>query len=489
MKKNSDDDTIVAVSTPVGGGGIGIVRLSGRDSIRIADSIFISSDKRKASEFKTHSIHYGHIVEKSQGHKVTRSQVTGYRKPITENRKPNIGQEVIDEVLLTVMKAPRTYTREDVVEINCHGGMTALRRTLELIVEKGARVAEPGEFTKRAFLNGRLDLTQAEAVLDIIRAKTDTALRASINQLEGELSREVNSVRNSIIDVCADVEAMIDFPEEDIEVDITRSWLKKIKIARKKLESLRDTYHNGAILKNGITAVICGRANVGKSSLMNLLLRRDRVIVTHIPGTTRDAVEDEVNIKGIPIRLVDTAGFGRRGGIVEKKGVEKSRFYLSNADLILCVLDGSEKLKKDDMTLLGSINERCAIILINKCDLKVVLNTKEIKRIATNGDIIRISCLRKEGIDRLEDEVYNKIWSGKVHSSHQLMLSSARHKSAIDKAINSLCKTEEGIHKRFSQELLAIDIRESINVLGEIVGEIYTDDILDVIFSKFCIGK
>jgi len=356
--KNFDEDTIVAISTPVGEGGIGIVRLSGKDSIKIANRIFISSDGRKVSEFKTHTIHYGYIIEKSPRHQDTKSQVTGNRKPITVHRKPNIRQEVIDEVLLTVMKAPRTYTREDVVEINCHGGMIALRRILELIVEVGARVAEPGEFTKRAFLNGRLDLTQAEAVLDLIRAKTDVALRTSINQLEGELSREINSMRDIIIDISASMEAMIDFPEEDIEIDTTRSWLKKIKIARKKLESLRDTYHDGAILKDGIMAVICGRANVGKSSLMNLLLKRDRVIVTPIPGTTRDAIEDEVNIKGIPIRLVDTAGFGKRTGIVEKKGVEKSHLYLSNADLILCVLDGSEKLKKDDIRLLNSKNER-----------------------------------------------------------------------------------------------------------------------------------
>lgn len=471
MKKNLNEDTIVAVSTPVGEGGIGIVRLSGRDSLKIADRIFLSSDGRRASKFKTHTVHYGHVIENP--------------KPTAHNPKPKI----IDEVLLTVMRTPKTYTKEDVVEINCHGGMTALKRTLELVVRNGARPAEPGEFTKRSFLNGRLDLTQAEAVLDIIRSKTDAALRVSVNQLEGELSREINLVRNNIVDISADIEATIDFPEEDIKINTKKEWLKKIKLAKRRLERLIDTYHNGAILKDGITAVICGRTNVGKSSLMNLLLKRDRVIVTHLPGTTRDAIEEMVNIKGIPIRLVDTAGLRKQVNLLEKAGIDKSRAYLSRADLVLCILDGSEKLRKDDIKLLKSVDERCAIIVINKCDLKLAVDKKEIRRISKNNDIIKISCLSKEGIDRLEDKVYNKIWSGRVRSSHQLMLNNARHKDGIEKAIANLCRAEDGVQKGLSTEFLSIDIRESINALGEIVGRTYTDDILNVIFSKFCIGK
>ena len=462
MKRNFNEDTIVAVSTAIGEGGIGIVRLSGGGAIRIADRIFMSPDKRKPSKFRTHTIRYGHVIEKKR---------------------------IVDEALLTVMRAPKTYTKEDIVEINCHGGMAPLKKTLELAVKNGARVAEPGEFTKRAFLNGRLDLAQAEAVLDTIRARTDAGLRVSISQLEGELSKEINSVRGKIVDVCADIEAAIDFPEEGVEGGTKQDWIKKIKTTRKKLEKLADTYHNGAILKNGITAVICGRANVGKSSLMNLLLKRDRVIVTPLPGTTRDAIEEMVNIKGIPIRLVDTAGIRKKHGIIEREGISKSRSYLFGADLILCILDGSKKLKKDDTELLKKINGRCAVIVINKCDLKCVLRNKEIKKISESNDIIKISCLNRMGIDRLEAEVYNKVWSGKVSSSNQLMLNNVRHKNAVDRAIASLLKTEDAIRSNLSPEFLSIDIKESISALGEIVGETYADDILNVIFSKFCIGK
>jgi tRNA modification GTPase len=473
MKINHNEDTIAAVSTPAGEGGIGIVRLSGGDAVRIADRMFTSADGSKPSKFKSHTIHYGHIFEKSK----------------IKNQKSKIKKEIIDEVLLTIMRAPKTYTKEDMVEINCHGGITALRKVTELAVKEGARTAEPGEFTKRAFLKGRLDLTQAEAVLDIVRAKTDAGLRVSVDQLEGELSREINSLRNSIIDISADIEAAIDFPEEDIELDTARSWLKKIKAARRSLERLADTYHHGAILKEGITAVICGRANVGKSSLMNLLLKRDRVIVTHIPGTTRDAIEEMVNIKGVPIRLVDTAGLKKRSGIVERAGIDKSRSYLSKADLILCVLDGSQRLKKDDVKLLKSLHGRCAVIVVNKCDRKLILEARQIRKFSKDCDVIKISCLEKEGIDRLEDKVYNKIWSGKVLTSHQLMLNNARHKDAIDRAIASLSSAEGVLRRKLSPEFLSVDVRESINALGEIVGETYTDDILDVIFSKFCIGK
>ncbi|MEA3305909.1 MAG: tRNA uridine-5-carboxymethylaminomethyl(34) synthesis GTPase MnmE [Candidatus Omnitrophota bacterium] len=461
MKRNSNNDTIAAVSTPVGEGGIGIVRLSGRDSMKIADRIFLSSDKIKPSRFKTHTIHYGYIIDK----------------------------DVIDEVLLTVMRAPGTYTREDVVEINCHGGITALRKVLALIVKNGARLAEPGEFTKRAFLNGRLDLTQAEAVLDIIKAKTDTAMRASLNQLEGELSKEIKSAREEIIDILADVEAVIDFSEEDIETNAGTGWLRKAKGAKKRLQKLRDTYHDGAILREGITAVICGRPNVGKSSLMNILLRKNRVIVTHMPGTTRDAIEETVNIRGVPIKLVDTAGIREDKGLVEKEGIEKSRQYLSRADLVLCMLDGSEGLKKEDKSLLKKVNGRSAIIIINKCDLRPKLDIREVKKISGNKNILKISCLKKIKIDKLRIRVYNRIWSGKVYSSHQVMLNNIRHKNVMDRSLTALSKTENAIRHAFPPEFIALDLKESINSLGEILGEVYTDDILDVIFSKFCIGK
>lgn len=457
------DDTIAAISTPIGEGGIGIVRLSGRGAVKIASRIFFSRDGDKPAKFKSHSVHYGYIV--------------------------NGKKQRVDEVLLTVMKAPRTYTREDTVEINCHGGIVALRKVMELTFKHGARPAEPGEFTKRAFLNGRIDLSQAEAVLDVIRAKTEEGLRVSLDQLEGELSKEIKLARNGIMDMCADIEALMDFPEEDVTKNTITCWLKGIKGSKIKLEKLLDTYHDGAILKEGIVAVICGKPNVGKSSLLNLLLKKNRAIVTHIPGTTRDPIEDIAGIKGIPIRLVDTAGIGQGKGIVEKEGVRRSHMHLSRADLVLCVLDGSEKLTNEDKAILSRIKARSIIVVINKCDLKMKLNREEIKRIAKQEDILNISCLSKIGIDKLENRIYNKIWSGKVHSSDEVMVTNMRHKINIEGAVNALSRAARNLKRRLSIEFLAADLRESAYLLGKITGEEYTEDVLDIIFSRFCIGK
>ena len=317
MKQKYCSDTIVAISTPAGEGGIGIVRLSGPEALKIADSIFRSPGKIRPSRAKSHTLHYGHIYQRSPDH--------GPRTP----------NSVIDQVLLTVMRAPRTYTKEDIVEINCHGGQVACRRIAERVLERGARIAEPGEFTKRAFLNGRLDLSQAEAVLDVIKSKTEEGLRASVGQLEGRLSDEIRAIRGRLLDLCSDVEASIDFPDEDIEAGTRKGWLKAVVSSRKSLEELVRTYHDGMVLKEGLTAVICGRANVGKSSLMNLLLKRDRVIVTHVPGTTRDAIEELVSIKGIPVRLVDTAGIRKQKGLVETQ-VDGQRVQRAQVTAALC---------------------------------------------------------------------------------------------------------------------------------------------------------
>ncbi len=463
MAIHSNDDTITAISTPIGEGGIGIVRLSGPDAVKIAGKIFVSQDGRRPSKFKSHLLYYGHIVDAKRGK--------------------------IDEVLLTAMKAPRTYTKEDVVEINCHGGIVALRKVLELIVKGGARLAEPGEFTKRAFLNGRLDLSQAEAVLDVIRAKTDAGLRASLNQLEGSLSKEIKLVRKEIMEVCADIEATMDFPEEDITPKTKKAWLHALKDARKKLERLLSTYHDGAILKEGIVAVICGRPNVGKSSLLNLLLRKNKAIVTHIPGTTRDPIEETASIRGVPIRLVDTAGIRKEKDIIEKEGIKRSHLYLSRADLLLWVLDGSEKLKKEDKEIFRRIKGRSIIALINKCDLKVRLDAKNIKESVGPEDVLKISCLNKIGIDKLEEKIYNKVWSGKVHSSDEVLVTSVRHKQAMEEALEALSGAERDISKDLSLEVLASDLRENAYSLAKITGEEYTDDLLNMIFSKFCIGK
>ena len=480
MRKNFNEDTIAAVSTPPGEGGIGIIRISGRSAIRIADNIFFSPlSKKRPSRFKTHTVNYGYITEKRRA-----APAKGKKSKTSIKRG-----DIIDEVLLTVMRAPRTYTKEDIVEINCHGGAVALRRVLELIVNSGARPAEPGEFTKRAFLNGRIDLAQAEAVLDVIKAKTSAGLRASVGQLGGALSREISSARSGIIGLRSDIEAEIDFPEEDTETGNAKSRLKKIKAAARRVEKLAETYRRGVILKEGIRAVICGRANVGKSSLMNLLLNRDRVIVTRLPGTTRDAIEETVNIKGIPVRLVDTAGIRKRHGVLEKEGISKSRLYISAADIVLCVLDGSEGLKKDDKALLKELKDKHVIVLINKRDRKSVLSVSGIKKISGNKDIIEISCLAKIGIDKLEDKIYNEISGGGIYSSGELMLNNARHKDAIDRSAFALRRAAEAARRGLSGELLSVDIREAIDALGEITGEHCAEDVLDIIFSRFCIGK
>ncbi|MBN1871916.1 MAG: tRNA uridine-5-carboxymethylaminomethyl(34) synthesis GTPase MnmE [Candidatus Omnitrophica bacterium] len=473
MRRDYIPDTIAAVSTPLGEGGIGIVRLSGGDSIKIADKIFLSKDGTRPSAFKSHTIHYGRIV----------------RVGARDNKKARSNKETVDEVLLTVMKAPNTYTREDIVEINCHSGMVAIRKILDIVVRNGARVAEPGEFTKRAFLNGRLDLTQAEAVLDIIKAKTMAGLRVSLNQLSGSLSKEIKAIRDNILNTSAEIETSIDFPEEDIEPSERKSWIKHIGETRERLDKLAKTYYQGAMLKEGVVAVICGRANVGKSSLMNMLLKKDRVIVTHLPGTTRDAIEELININGIPIRLVDTAGFRRRKGLVEKAGMAKSRDYLAKADLIICVIDGAERLTKEDSDLLKDIKDRPMIVVLNKCDLRRLVKMRDIRSIIGTKDIILMSCLDKSGLATLENTIYNKILGGEVYTSDELLLGNIRHKDAVERAACSLRAAEEGINGNAAGECISSDINDAIRSLNEVIGEIYADDILDIIFSKFCIGK
>ena len=355
------DDTIAAISTPIGEGGIGIVRLSGRDSLKFADKIFISKDGKKPSGFKTYTVHYGHIVEKSKG----KSQKA----------------KVIDEVILTVMRAPRSYTKEDVVEINCHSGIAPLKKILDLCLINGARLAEPGEFTKRAFLNGRIDILQAEAVLDIIKAKTELSLRSALNNLEGLFSKKINEIREKLIDIYARMEASIDFSEEDLRGVRKENIFKKLKMIKNEVEKLVSDSNQGRILRQGIKTVICGSPNVGKSSLMNAILKESRSIVTPIPGTTRDTIEEIVNINGIPVMLVDTAGITDTDHLVEKEGIRRSRIYLENADLVLLVLDWSRRLNKDDLAIIKKIrdNNKEAVVAINKTDLKKKLDIKKIK--------------------------------------------------------------------------------------------------------------
>lgn len=464
MYKNSLDDTIAAISTPIGEGGIGIVRLSGSKALQMADEIFISKDGGRPSRFGSFTTHYGHVIENGKEKKV------------------------IDEVILTVMRAPKSYTKEDIVEINCHGGIEALKRTLGLVVKKGARMAEPGEFTKRAFLNGRIDLVQAEAVLDVIRAKTQSSLKAAMYQLDGDLSKAVEGSREEIIDIASDIEASIDFPDEEIDI-LTKEVFKKSESVLKRMKALKDTFEEGVVLREGVLAVICGKPNVGKSSLMNLLLKRDRVIVTPVPGTTRDAVEEMINIKGIPMRIVDTAGIVESLDMVEKEGVKRSKNYLEMADLVLLVLDASTKIEDKDYEIGKMAEGRKKIVVLNKMDLPVNIDRKKIKEVFGKDVIIEISVKSKTNIDILERTIAEAVWSGKIRQGEGAIVTNIRHKELLDKSFDNMLSVNELLKSGSSPELISVDLNEAIFNLGLIIGKSVSEDILDRIFDKFCIGK
>ncbi len=470
-------DTICAISTPLGENGIGIVRLSGPKAIKIVNGIFLFSNKKSLAKMSTFTLHYGHIINSN---------------PKSEIRNPKL--KVIDEVLVTVMRAPKTYTREDVVEINCHGGIVPLRRVLKLCLENGVRLAQPGEFTMRAFLNGRLDLVQAEAVCDIIRAKTEQAMNCAVMQLEGNLSKKIKEIKNEIINILSLVEASIDFSEEDIEFIQKKEIKRKIKDIIRKIGKLLEDAESGKILRDGLKIAIIGKPNVGKSSLLNLLLREERAIVTPIPGTTRDVIEDMINIKGIPAIIMDTAGIKSHSqSFIEKIGVEKSKKSLKAADLILFVVDASIPLSKEDRNISQTIKNcnKKVIIIANKSDLRPAFSIKTVncKLSTVNSPIVWTSCVKKTGINELENKIYTLFIHGKVEKSNAPFVTNIRHKNALDKTENSLKRAIQVIENGKSEEFIALDLREALNSLAEIIGETITDDILSQIFSKFCIGK
>ncbi len=396
---------------------------------------------------------------------------------------------MIDEVILTIMRAPKTYTREDIVEINCHGGIICLKDVLDLVVSLGARLAQPGEFTRRAYLNGRIDLTQAEAVLDVIRAKADASLRVALNQLEGALSKEIRSLRDRLLDILANVEAGIDFPEEDIEIATLPKLRERMSSVAENLEHLLATADRGQMLREGITTVICGRPNVGKSSLMNALLRKGRVIVTPIPGTTRDTIEEMANIGEIPIKIVDTAGIAEAADLIAREGVQRSQLYLARADLVLLVLDGSESLTDEDRKLLSDLKDTPTIAVINKIDLPQRIDLEEVKENLPGKRIINISATQRSGLELLEDAITQMVWKGEVLTTDEPLVTSVRHKDALVRAIRAVDRAGKGMEEGLGLELVAIDIKEALDSLGEIVGEVVTEDLLDRIFSEFCIGK
>ena len=459
-----DNDTITAISTPFGEAGISIVRMSGNNALTIAEKIFLSSKGKNISEISSGTINHGKIIE------------------------PKTGQ-MVDEVLLTVMKAPFTYTREDIIEINCHGGISASKRILELTLENGARLAEPGEFTKRAFLNGRIDLSQAEAVMDLISAKTNTGLTIAANQLEGKLSKKIHLLREELLTVLAHIEAVIDFPEEDID-EITIEEIKgTIGKAIEDISKLLETSDTGKIIREGLKTVIIGKPNVGKSSLLNALLDEKRAIVTNIPGTTRDIIEEFINIKGIPLKIIDTAGIRETEDIIEKIGVEKTKEFLYMADLVLIMFDASDELTKEDEKIMGLIGDKKSIILINKTDLPQKLNENIVYEIAGVNPVLKISVLEDQGIEELKEQISDMFFSGKLKATDGIMITSIRHKELLRKALNSLKEANSAVKGGMPLDLITIDIKEAFYELGNIVGETVKDNIIDEIFSRFCVGK
>ncbi len=461
-----DHDTIAAISTPLGEGGIGIVRLSGNDSIEIVDKIFYSPKNRRIKELQSYKITYGYIID----------PVTG---------------EKVDEVIVTIMKSPHSYTREDVVEINCHGGMIPLRKTLEIVLKQGARLAEPGEFTKRAFINGRIDLSQAEAVLDLIRSKTEESSRIALEQLQGGLSEKIVALRDKLTEICAHVEAYIDFPEDEIEIKSDRNLLEEIENIGTELKALLKTYDEARFFREGLSIAIVGRPNVGKSSLLNALLKRNRAIVTEIPGTTRDIIEEYLNIRGLPIRIMDTAGIRNVENIAEKEGVKRSFESIENADLIIAIFDRSEPHYREDIEVIEKIKNKNIIVIFNKCDLPLVINKQFIlsQLMPHTTKFLDISALRGDGIEELKDMIFESCLKDWKEGREGVVISNLRHKLAIEKAYESIERSIQAVIESLPLEILALEIRDAMDRLGEIVGIVTTDDILNKIFSEFCIGK
>lgn len=453
-------DTIAAISTPRGEGGIGIVRISGKKSLCILSEIFKPKSKKTVDELKSYSINYGHIYD---------------------------GENLVDEVLVSVMKAPRTYTKEDIVEINCHGGFLMTEKILELVLKKGARLAETGEFTRRAFLNGRLDLTQAEAVMDLIHGKTDRSLSLSLNQLRGDLRELITELKGKILDVSAHVNVVLDYPEEGIDDPLPENLVDNLKEVVEKITNLINSYDKGKMIKEGVKTAIVGKPNVGKSSLLNTLLREERAIVTHIAGTTRDIIEEIININGIPLVLVDTAGIRKTDDVVENIGVEKSKELLKKADLVLFVLDNSRELEEEDLKIYEELDTTKVIGIINKMDMDSRLDISKLDKIKK---WIKISALEKVGIDTMEKEIYKQIVSGDIEdSSQKLIITNIRHKSALEKTKKAVENIFETIELGLPMDLMAVDLKEALDSLGEVTGEITNEDLLDHIFSNFCVGK
>ncbi len=457
-----DQNTIAAISTPMGEGAIAIVRLSGKDAVLIADRVFKGS--RPLNEVESHTIHYGHLIDSKTS-------------------------EIVEEVMVSVLRAPRTFTREDVVEINCHGGLVSVNRVLELVLTNGAQLAEPGEFTKRAFLNGRIDLSQAEAVIDLIRSKTDRAMNVALNQMEGRLSTLIRSLRQTLIETVAHVEVNIDYPEYDAEEMTQQLLLEKTTAVRDEINQLIVTSKQGKILREGLATAIVGRPNVGKSSLLNSLVQENKAIVTNIPGTTRDVLEEYVNVRGVPLKLIDTAGIRATEDVVEKIGVERSRKILKEADLILLVLNYAEQLTEEDEALLKAANEQETIVIVNKTDLDEKINLSKVKELVGHAPIITTSLLNEEGIDQLEEAIANLFFSGDVEAQDMTYVSNSRHIALLEQAKGAIEEAIFALESDLPIDMAQIDITRTWELLGEIIGDTVSESLINQLFSQFCLGK
>jgi tRNA modification GTPase len=458
-------DTIAAISTPMGEGAIAIVRLSGPEAIVIADKLFLGVNGKRLVNVPSHTIHYGHL-----------------QNPKTE--------KIIEEVMISVMKGPRTFTKEDVVEINCHGGIVSVNRVLQLVLNNGAKLAEPGEFTKRAFLNGRIDLSQAEAVMDLIRAKTDRAMNVALGQMEGRLSKMIQKLRQEILETLAHVEVNIDYPEyDDVEEMTHRLLIEKATYVRNEIEKILRTSEQGKILREGLSTVIIGRPNVGKSSLLNSLVQENKAIVTDIPGTTRDVIEEYVNVRGVPLRLLDTAGIRETEDIVERIGVERSRQVLKEADLILLVLNYSDEFTEEDRNIFRAVEGMDVIVIINKTDLPQKIDVENVKTLAGNNKVITTSLLDDRGVDELEEAIAAMFFEGSIESGDLTYVSNSRHIALLNQAASSIAEAINGVEMGIPIDIVQIDLTRTWELLGEIIGETIHESLIDQLFSQFCLGK
>lgn len=462
MVTTIEQDTIAAISTPLGEGGIAVIRVSGPTSVQATDKIYKGA--KRLQDCGSHTVNYGHIIDPKTG-------------------------DTVDEVLVTIMKAPRSFTREDVVEVSCHGGIVSVNRILELLLQHGIRLAEPGEFTKRAFLNGRIDLSQAEAVIDLIRSKSDQAFGIAMKQAEGHLSKKIRKLREILVETMAHIEVNIDYPEHDVEELTARFIKEKCDEALGELEQLLKSARQGKVLREGIVTAIVGRPNVGKSSLLNLLAQENKAIVTDIPGTTRDVIEEFVSLNGIPLKLLDTAGIRETMDVVEQIGVERSKNALSEADLILLVLNYNEPLNEEERQLLEELETKPFLVIVNKTDLPQQLEMDEVLSKVPSNHVIKMSIKEENGLELLEKAISERFFGGEIVSEDQTYVSNVRHIHLLKQAKEALVEAREGAQEYIPIDMIQIDLQRAWEQLGEIIGETASDSLINEIFTKFCLGK